>query len=127
MRGKDRKVVLKTETARITPAYAGKSLTLPTSSTGKKDHPRLCGEKFWNDFKRFYFGGSPPPMRGKGHDDRRRRWHQGITPAYAGKSLLWLEQPVAFQDHPRLCGEKPERCICPHSLVGSPPPMRGKD
>ena len=50
--------------------------------------------------------GSPPPMRGKVVHDSDCLDTGRITPAYAGKSLLWLEQPVAFQDHPRLCGEK---------------------
>ena len=31
--------------SRITPAYAGKSLALSTSTAGQEDHPRLCGEK----------------------------------------------------------------------------------
>ena len=30
----------------------------------------------------------------------------GITPAYAGKSLLELVAVVGGRDHPRLCGEK---------------------
>ncbi len=30
---------------RITPAYAGKSYTTFPQKIGKKDHPRLCGEK----------------------------------------------------------------------------------
>ena len=45
-------------------------------------------------------------MRGKVVHDSDCLDTGRITPAYAGKSLLWLEQPVAFQDHPRLCGEK---------------------
>ena len=30
----------------------------------------------------------------------------GITPAYAGKSLLVLIGGIGDRDHPRLCGEK---------------------
>ena len=29
----------------ITPAYAGKSLSLSGWSSGRQDHPRVCGEK----------------------------------------------------------------------------------
>ena len=31
--------------ARITPAYAGKSLTIQKMTTRSRDHPRVCGEK----------------------------------------------------------------------------------
>ena len=50
-----------------------------------------------------------------------------ITPAYAGKSFIAFSSDDAFQDHPRLCGEK---VPVPHTHIldmGSPPPMRGKD
>ena len=65
-------------------------------------------------------------MRGKGHDNRRRRGHHGITPAYAGKSFKIDTVSASEQDHPRLCGEKPERSRLYPCREGSPPPMRGK-
>ena len=65
-------------------------------------------------------------MRGKGvlylKDTSRRR----ITPAYAGKSGNFLPHIVVHQDHPRLCGEKFFAKAFRVSMVGSPPPMRGK-
>ena len=30
----------------------------------------------------------------------------GITPAYAGKSSMWMKSFRETQDHPRVCGEK---------------------
>ena len=30
----------------------------------------------------------------------------GITPAYAGKSMIAADSPLSTKDHPRLCGEK---------------------
>ena len=30
----------------------------------------------------------------------------GITPACAGKRLVYVSAPVLSQDHPRMCGEK---------------------
>ena len=49
-----------------------------------------------------------------------------ITPAYAGKRTLTCCTSPAWEDHPRLCGEKEP--IEPRELriPGSPPPMRGK-
>ena len=65
-------------------------------------------------------------MRGKACDKRKFRHGIRITPAYAGKSVRGDPRCHLSGDHPRLCGEKKERCQ-PHNLLwGSPPPMRGK-
>ena len=45
MRGKGFRAFPSTSKYRITPAYAGKRLYAGTKRKGKKDHPRLCGEK----------------------------------------------------------------------------------
>ena len=50
-----------------------------------------------------------------------------ITPAYAGKRELEDLSTVVKKDHPRLCGEKNQTTGNERRLVGSPPPMRGKD
>ena len=66
MRGKafiDRIQIFK---ARITPAYAGKSVPLHGSDFQNTDHPRLCGEKTRTGTRNLIAAGSPPPMRGKG-------------------------------------------------------------
>ena len=85
MRGKGPPVADVWKRSGITPAYAGKSLTLPTSSTGK---------------------GSPPPMRGKAGKNKAVETGFGITPAYAGKRTAGSGGLNHEQDHPRLCGEK---------------------
>ena len=86
MRGKVVPSTLKRKIMRITPAYAGKSITLSPFTAHGKDHPRLCGEKPSQHTPFAKIPGSPPPMRGKewmnGLDDADER----ITPAYAGKS-----------------------------------------
>ena len=50
----------------------------------------------------------------------------GITPAYAGKRLLFSRAELAAEDHPRLCGEKRAFSGLNCVELGSPPPMRGK-
>ena len=71
---------------RITPAYAGKRISISYIQHFFKDHPRVCGEKV-TDFHLFWhFGGSPPRMRGKGTKLTARKQTSRITPAYAGKS-----------------------------------------
>ena len=90
MRGKVRNYNQRKGTSRITPAYAGKSLCLLRQKDDVWDHPRLCGEKMlwgrWN----LYILGSPPPMRGKASGTFKSPFSSGITPAYAGKSLVRL-------------------------------------
>ena len=107
MRGKGRRWPESVAANGITPAYAGKSLSETSIRPRLEDHPRVCGEKRRNGLQRTNPSGSPPRMRGKG-----RRWPEsvaanGITPAYAGKSLCGL-------------------CLC-RSRLGSPPRMRGKE
>ena len=111
----------------ITPAYAGKSLAVGRWANGGRDHPRLCGEKHRQQICCNHTSGSPPPMRGKG-DYKKEEWNAfRITPAYAGKSLPHSPCASSSRDHPRLCGEKAEQRwkIC--RILGSPPPMRGKE
>ena len=65
-------------------------------------------------------------MRGKekylAGDDR----NLGITPAYAGKSIVERRCKSQWRDHPRLCGEKVSAVGVFSPFNGSPPPMRGK-
>ena len=65
-------------------------------------------------------------MRGKASLADTTGKGSGITPAYAGKSSNDLHNCCNCQDHPRLCGEKPNELFALWSTVGSPPPMRGK-
>ena len=66
-------------------------------------------------------------MRGKVPPEVYPIIRHGITPAYAGKSLLLCFGRAPVEDHPRLCGEKFCLDSPPLNSTGSPPPMRGKD
>ena len=111
----------------ITPAYAGKSETDSGTAPGPKDHPRVCGEKYYCVFYRLAFCGSPPRMRGKVPPACCFCPALGITPAYAGKSNMFIDYTASARDHPRVCGEKMESSERISSTFGSPPRMRGKD
>ena len=50
---------------RITPAYAGKRLSLFGKTYPEQDHPRVCGEKQLHSAGFLPLLGSPPRMRGK--------------------------------------------------------------
>ena len=72
---------------RITPAYAGKSVRPSCRRAGKRDHPRVCGEKLVYNVLYYVCKGSPPRMRGKERLLHRQQLVTRITPAYAGKRL----------------------------------------
>ena len=113
MRGKAARPRAAPERPGITPAYAGKRSAVHTWDTRPWDHPRVCGEKKSTSEKSTCKTGSPPRMRGKdllvatpgqkqpGSPPRMRgkaeaglvqRELPGITPAYAGKSALAIDE-----------------------------------
>ena len=73
----------------ITPAYAGKSHGGMQRCRLRWDHPRVCGEKCWPLVCTIWLIGSPPRMRGKVGRPAGPAPHIGITPAYAGKRVLF--------------------------------------
>ena len=111
---------------RITPACAGKSACAASARGGRKDHPRMCGEKDPDRDPGSQLQGSPPRMRGKVAGAARRDFLTGITPAYAGKSCAGIELKTGAEDHPRVCGEKLLAMNSRAIFWGSPPRMRGK-
>ena len=127
MRGKVPAWLFPVKSKRITPAYAGKRETLSCAAGLREDHPRLCGEKWYNNRRGELYVGSPPPMRGKVTVQCHAMDHGGITPAYAGKSHQSRSFSFCWRDHPRLCGEKSTPPATGAGRRGSPPPMRGKE
>ena len=92
--------------AGITPAGAGKTLTVARSCLASADHPRRCGEN-------------------SEHVSRLRR-DEWITPAGAGKTLPCGLGARRYEDHPRRCGENRDLRGGLFYLMGSPPQVRGK-
>ena len=110
MRGKENTAYGCMNLSGITPACAGKSVCVECVAPERKDHPRVCGEKLL----RFLDGksqakdhprvcgekleifdsadalmGSPPRVRGKVGAECPRIKVLGITPACAGKRMLF--------------------------------------
>ena len=111
----------------ITPAYAGKSLLCMDFCPAYRDHPRVCGEKYYVTVGKADHEGSPPRMRGKVRAAPLGAGDAGITPAYAGKSQPWRSYSQRRWDHPRVCGEKHTNISVRPIPPGSPPRMRGKE
>ena len=71
--------------------------------------------------------GSPPRGRGKVQFGIHALGGVGITPAWAGKSILHIHSYLLEGDHPRVGGEKLALSPLLDVLKGSPPRGRGKD
>ena len=74
--------------AGITPALAGKSISLHARLRARKDHPRVGGEKHRRETLRKRYKGSPPRWRGKDPHSAATYRTARITPALAGKSAF---------------------------------------
>ena len=126
VRGKAKGLKIRFIISRITPACAGKRTVPMCSTSRRRDHPRVCGEKKTSCPRCRVQIGSPPRVRGKEVAPAGQRGYLGITPACAGKSERFGRCFGAEQDHPRVCGEKVLGCIARFLLQGSPPRVRGK-
>ena len=125
-RGKDQNCKKQLEADGITPAWAGKSQSKLRGSASRKDHPRVGGEKGEKGGRSHEQQGSPPRGRGKAHKLIKQRHVAGITPAWAGKSLLSCCHFPDTWDHPRVGGEKVRDTKAGSHAQGSPPRGRGK-
>ena len=110
----------------ITPAYAGKRMSLFSGISAARDHPRVCGEKEKLRDAYALLIGSPPRVRGKAVAHRDDAGDDGITPACAGKRARPSPCRSQSRDHPRACGEKRVGSLASVGLSGSPPRVRGK-
>ena len=111
---------------RITPAPAGKTDADTTRSVIHADHPRTCGENLAVGSIRWFWGGSPPHLRGKRSSGGADRRAARITPAPAGKTPSSDSDSSSGTDHPRTCGENRILETMMSSSAGSPPHLRGK-
>ena len=110
----------------ITPAYAGKRISIDNHGGCAVDHPRVCGEKPRTSRLGLRCLGSPPRMRGKAGEKLSAEVDHRITPAYAGKSMGSNSGPSCPQDHPRVCGEKYDDGTSHIAETGITPAYAGK-
>ena len=126
VRGEVRKRGLAAPCDGITPACAGRSATTIRSFRSCTDHPRVCGEKQHVALLGYRLVGSPPRVRGEGTTGDRVDVKKRITPACAGRSSGVNYRIAAFEDHPRVCGEKVDIDADNRVDKGSPPRVRGE-
>ena len=70
--------------------------------------------------------GSPPQVRGKPISSAFVISFSRITPAGAGKTVLYAACNALNEDHPRKCGENDSTALKAEADAGSPPQVRGK-
>ena len=126
MRGKRIQSVIQFRLIRITPAGAGKTPSEISIRNFWEDHPRRCGENRLKVRIQVTHMGSPPQVRGKLIITAPDELGNGITPAGAGKTLLFFGGQYVVRDHPRRCGENLQHFTPRLLLGGSPPQVRGK-
>ena len=90
-----------------------------------RDHPRIRGEYTSTDSLYRFRPGSPPHTRGIPFLLPRISPESGITPAYAGNTLLHSSLCLACEDHPRIRGEYSSSNSKAADVPGSPPHTRG--
>ena len=126
VRGKATKSEKLRRDMRITPACAGKRYTSETNRLTMWDHPRVCGEKADKRVHAPAAAGSPPRVRGKADAVADVVQAIRITPACAGKRVVYQPRRKPRRDHPRVCGEKLDTKMDKSGGTGSPPRVRGK-
>lgn len=126
MRGKDFHRSGSQTSDRITPAWAGKSSSGRGLRWGCRDHPHTGGEKGTLPLLVCWWAGSPLRGRGKDLCFQINHLHEGITPAWAGKSPSLDSRKSPGRDHPRVGGEKGTQGLKGQAWEGSPPRGRGK-
>ena len=83
------------------------------------EDPSTFRHSSWNS-------GSPPHARGRQRAGHPRPPSNGITPACAGKTRLWLSPKCSMRDHPRMRGEDEHSSDVFAGSRGSPPHARGR-
>ena len=73
----------------ITPACAGKTPKVSETVSNQRDHPRVCGKNAGTVVDSEGALGSPPRVREKRGNSPQTPKLPGITPACAGKTLVY--------------------------------------
>ena len=111
---------------RLIPACAGKTTAAEGRGSGRRAHPRVCGENALLNVITLSASGSSPRVRGKPSMVAMPSLTMGLIPACAGKTWTWFAFLVCLWAHPRVCGENKRGCRPRPYRQGSSPRVRGK-
>ncbi len=113
-----------TDPGRITPAYAGNTISYSVFNGSYRDHPRIRGKHYISLTCCQVDAGSPPHTRETLLLYFLSFGCIGITPAYAGNTFLYSVMKGAWGDHPRIRGKHKNYNKKIIEVRGSPPHTR---
>ncbi len=108
----------------ITPARAGTTIRVSTSSCMDKDHPRSRGNYVLFSLQIATNPGSPPLARELRALRQEDNLQVRITPARAGTTYYSDNDNYGYRDHPRSRGNYTQSEVCKEMKRGSPPLAR---
>ena len=110
---------------RFIPACAGNASDDPSLPSRESVHPRMRGERVAQIRSQQTAGGSSPHARGTRTLCRGRLFGWRFIPACAGNAGFRPSGPDGHAVHPRMRGERNQRCATPTTASGSSPHARG--
>ena len=110
---------------RFIPACAGNGLTLPSPSSPRTVHPRVCGERLDPGDDQGQEFGSSPRVRGTDRWRAADRARRRFIPACAGNGSCCSSKRRCRPVHPRVCGERLRAGATSEPSTGSSPRVRG--
>ena len=110
----------------LIPARAGKTAPGRARRTGRRAHPRACGENEARGAPKGEGDGSSPRVRGKPRNTHSLYTQHGLIPARAGKTCPQSSRGSSRTAHPRACGENEDALRDALARQGSSPRVRGK-
>ncbi len=110
---------------RFIPACAGNASRFRLLARVTAVHPRVCGERVASDHRVERFSGSSPRVRGTLRIRARALTIVRFIPACAGNAPQLRDRARRPAVHPRVCGERYDRCRVDDPMTGSSPRVRG--
>ena len=125
-RGKLRAAMRRALRPGLIPAWAGKTTPDGGRGAASRAHPRVGGENAPSNVPNSWYSGSSPRGRGKLDGRPGDRWHQGLIPAWAGKTLSGNTGHQEAAAHPRVGGENHATRDDAYAAAGLIPAWAGK-
>ena len=111
---------------RIIPTRVGTRIISKRYSSGKKDHPHACGDKYLLPQILYKGVGSSPRVWGQVSALFPAFWCLRIIPTRVGTSYAHCTGIMQFEDHPHACGDKEAREYLKDGVKGSSPRVWGQ-
>ncbi len=127
VRGAERLRPLPGQQVGTIPARAGSRLKNQAGEQRVGDHPRACGEQSRKRSAESAVPGPSPRVRGAAFPLCHTGNVPGTIPARAGSSTSPTTSAASSRDHPRACGEQPNKVFHGSTFWGPSPRVRGAE